>query len=167
MAWVTFREHSRVTSRERRSIGRTIEVSAQQETAPNSQSYTKTITYKGFAAADRTITIESGLMSTALRSGGVSTNALLFFPGVYEPDKIVDLLVVKKLKLPDNQEYGFKYNSCGEVAEVKLPTGGRYEYDWDGASAPGQMAIGTCRGLSRSVQRYLTHRRAYTSTALV
>ncbi|MGH9801441.1 MAG: hypothetical protein ACRD82_13835, partial [Blastocatellia bacterium] len=34
--------------------------------------------------------------------------------------------------LPDGRQYKFYYNPYGELARVELPTGGAFEYDWQG-----------------------------------
>jgi hypothetical protein len=58
------------------------------------------------------------------------------FPPVVDPNAgnpggtLFDPTVVSQVKLPNNQSYFFKYNPHAELAQVTLPTGGVFQYDW-------------------------------------
>jgi RHS repeat-associated protein len=71
----------------------------------------------------------------------------------YDPD------LASEVELQDGSQYVFKYTVYGELARVTLPSGGMYEYDWDGHSGrPG----GNYSDLM--VYRRLKERRVYASS---
>lgn len=102
---------------------------------PPSQTY-DSITWKGYNNTQREIRVYYAALSTVLRSD-FSTGTMIFNPtgdssagdtGGYNFDTQT---VVSQVLLPNNQSYYFKYNPQVELAEVTLPTGGKYQYDWD------------------------------------
>ncbi|MGB8508090.1 MAG: RHS repeat domain-containing protein, partial [Pyrinomonadaceae bacterium] len=124
------------------SLGRDIDIS--YGTYSSTSPYSDTITYKGFGNQTRTVRVWHAGMNTALRSDQALQSFHDLFPlngastsGYFQPP------VVTSVELPDGRTYSFKYNSYGELARVELPTGGAFEYDWDGglaANSPGLYA---------------------------
>lgn len=138
------------------SVGRTISFSPGN---PGNSSYAQAITYPGAGGQTRTITIQYAPMSGALRNGfGIETNQQLF--SNTGPDYVVTNInpsVITSITLPDGSSYQFLYNSYVELAAVVLPTGGRYEFDWDGLPGdPGGDDMGTF-----TVTRRVTEVREY------
>lgn len=123
------------------------------------------INFKGVGGASRKIWIAYTAMGSALVSGqtikklGGPTGLFPemngstisdFNPGVYS-----------KVILPDAvRSYEFFYNSYGELAKVKLPTGGVVTYEW-GAG----LASGPASGVAApsEIYRRVLERRVYTS----
>jgi RHS repeat-associated protein len=116
---------------------------------------TDTITYKGANGATRTITIGYTSLDNALRTGySIQTLQQLF--GVSNPPLTSPFNpsnVVSFVRLPDDRQYNFYYNSHGDLARVELPTGGAIEYDWEGGMAGS--------GDRRQIQRAVKERRTY------
>jgi YD repeat-containing protein len=101
---------------------------------PPSQTY-DSITWKGYNNTQREIRVYYAALSTALRSD-FSPGTMIFPPadpyaGNPSGANFDTTTVVSQVLLPNNQSYNFKYNPHLELAEVTLPTGGKYQYDWD------------------------------------
>ena len=64
-----------------------------------------------------------------LLSGSTKTYAQLFGP-VVQQSGTFNPLVVTSISLPDGSAYGLKYNAYGDLAQVSLPAGGVYQYDY-------------------------------------
>ena len=112
------------------------------------------IAYKGFGGAARRVRVWYASLSARLRAGYTLKTHYQLFPlnsasttTQYNPSR------VSEVELPDGRRYQLYYNPYGELARVVLPTGGAFEYDWDGVTDQDNAAI----------QRYVTERRAYTS----
>ncbi len=120
------------------------------------------ITYPGAGGAARVVKVNTGSLSSNLRSGYSTTNvAGLFNSSVtgttYNPT------VASSIVLPDGSSYSFQYNPYGELARVVLPTGGAIEYDYaagDGDSSGGYIAPSGPGG-AVMIYRRLTERREY------
>ncbi|HJP95486.1 MAG TPA: hypothetical protein VJ875_26295, partial [Pyrinomonadaceae bacterium] len=109
------------------------------------------ITFKGAGGATRTIKIYHALQSTVLRKhpdGSTEYTIKTFqelYPQLQNPQQgNCDLSVVSAVELPDGRQYQFRYNSYANLAQVILPTGGRFEYDWtNGTYNQGDYVWGT------------------------
>ena len=117
------------------------------------------ITYQGFGGSSRTVRIYYSSLQPALRSDQALKTVHQLFPeltgvnnSTYNP------AVVSYAELPDGRRYYFKYNSYGELARVDLPTGGAFEYDWEGG-----VSGGTLSGVMayRDIYRRVIKRRVY------
>ena len=73
-----------------------------------------------------------------------------------------DAGVLASVIMPNLQKYEFYYNSYGELAKVKLPTGGTTVYDW-GPGVEGGAASGVTWG--SQIYRRVLERRTYTDDA--
>ena len=103
------------------------------------------ITYKGTGGAPRTIRISKRQLSNSLKSGETMPSVdCELFPDygdftcppnqegcieVVANCSSTDPIVASAIFLPDDSQYEFKYNHFGELAMVKIPTGGIIEYD--------------------------------------
>ena len=114
------------------------------------------IGYKGFGGAARTIRVWYASLSARLRPGyALQTYYQLFALNSASTTTQYNPSRVSEVELPDGRRYQLYYNPYGELARVVLPTGGAFEYDWDGVTDPDNAAI----------QRYVTERRVYSSGA--
>jgi YD repeat-containing protein len=101
------------------------------------------ITY-GDPAAPRVITVVKTTHDQAFRVCTApdpmytfqNTDAL--FPGVVS--EAFHVTVLRRVILPNSQQYTFSYNAYAELARAQLPTGGAFEYDW-GAGVGGELTI--------------------------
>ncbi len=130
----TYDSQERVTSITD-SLNRQINISYYN---PPSQAYDR-ITYTGYNNASREIRVYYASLSTVLRdpqTDPIRTHDQLFPPGAMDTNAgelnlgNFDPIVISEVKLPNNRSYFFKYNSHAELAQVTLPTGGKYQYDW-------------------------------------
>lgn len=125
------------------------------------------LTFKGSAGASRTVKVRYTTLALALRPGdSIETKKQLFplfsYTGghanvnsdPYNPS------VIYEIELPNAQKYTFRYNKYGELFEATLPTGGRFEYDWDGYS--GQ----TGGAHDVMIYRRVKEKRTYTASGL-
>jgi YD repeat-containing protein len=94
------------------------------------------ITFIGFGGAQRLIRVVHSPLHTCLRSDfSIQTYSQLFPPnelngsGNITPQNF-DPVLASAVILPNGQQYTINYNSYAEVAQVILPTGGIYEYDY-------------------------------------
>lgn len=137
------------------SLGRTVTFSYRnaEMTVPDQ------ITYKGVGGTDRTVRVYYSSLESARRSDQSLKTYHQLFPeltgvihSTYNPS------VVSSVELPDGRRYYFKYNSYGELARVELPTGGAFEYDWEGG-----VLNGTLSGVidNRDIYRRVVKRRVY------
>jgi RHS repeat-associated protein len=117
-----------------------------------------TISYKGFGRAPRTIRVHYAPLSTVLRQGYVMKPLPQLWPDYPdEPNQVYDPPVVSRVELPGNNlSYYFFYNPYGELARVILPTGGGYDYVWNGDGALGSGANGFL-----DIRRRVTQRTSY------
>ena len=128
--------------------------------------YSDTITYTGFGGAPRTVRVWYGLLGTALRGDQTPKSEHDLFPSLNGADSTgyFERTVATSVELPDGRSYRFKYNSYGELARVELPTGGAFEYDWDGGftpNSPGLYFVGPASTGSYQVYRRVVERRVY------
>jgi len=114
------------------------------------------ISYKGFGAAARRVRVWYASLLARLRPGSGYTLKTYhqLFPlnsasttTQYNPSR------VSEVEPPDGRRYKLYYNPYGELARVELPTGGAYEYDWDGVTDADNAVI----------FRHVTERRVYAS----
>lgn len=120
------------------------------------------ISYKGFEGDSRSIKVYTTSLSSALRSGFTSQTHAQLFPelngaGMYENP----ISVVSSVELPNGKVYEFKYNSYGELARVKLPTGGAIEYDYAKGLTDGATSGVFTASSDKYVYRRVTERREY------
>ena len=128
------------------------------------------IAYKGFGGVDRTIKLWYSKLHFALRSDfppPARTYESLFpaLDGSDQPLSVYDPKVVSEIELPDGRKYFLYYNYYGELARVDLPTGGRFEYEYD-AGVTGGDPTGVVTGVNsggsiKNVYRRVTERRVY------
>jgi hypothetical protein len=101
------------------SLGRVVTINYGD---PHVTPSTHTITYKGANGATRNITIGYARLVDALRAGySIQTYHQLFpdlnntsLTSLYNPNDMVSYV-----RLPDNRQYNFYYNSHGELARVE------------------------------------------------
>ncbi|HSL52763.1 MAG TPA: RHS repeat-associated core domain-containing protein [Pyrinomonadaceae bacterium] len=119
-------------------------------------------TYTATDGTARTVSVIQGQLSTALRSdfapGGVKTETQLF-PSIASSQLRCancpfDPNVVKAIRLPNNLEYKFFYNTYGEVARIEMPSGGVVEYEYDGFVPAIE---------SPQIRRFVTEKRVYSA----
>ncbi|MCC6262992.1 MAG: RHS repeat protein, partial [Bryobacterales bacterium] len=137
-----------------------------------------TITFPKYGGGVNTIQIGRDVLENRLRSdfagGGTGTYHELF-NAVNDwcaenqrprPECLVNPRLPVYVLLPNGRQYAFRYNRHAELAEVTLPTGGRFEYDWAGGEAgtqpDGYLASSTDLAL---IHRVVKQRRAYTQSA--
>ena len=136
------------------SINRTVTISLDD----GARNYDE-ISYSGFpgyaGGAGRTIRVWYDKLQNRLRSGYSLQTFYQLFPlnsastvTTYNPKR------VSKVALPDGRFYQFYYNPYGELARVELPTGGAFEYDWDGITDAQDEVI----------FRYVIERRVYSNS---
>ncbi len=112
------------------------------------------IVYSGFGGVERKIRVcYDSLFSRLLRRDYEDTRTYhqLFALNSADPVSKYNPQRVSEVELPDHRRYKFYYNPWGELARVVLPTGGAYEYDWEGFAEPTDGII----------FRYVTKRRVY------
>lgn len=163
------------------SVGRTTTFAAG---TPTSGDYTQSLTYPGMNGQTHPIDIQWGPMSEALASGQSIQTYLQLFPnltGTYpgaEPWTF-NPSVIKSIQLADGSEYQFFYNSYAQLAVMILPTGGRYEFDWQGlpglpgGAQPGSLTVSRCvsavrdypNGSTLAHQQIITYPPNHTPTA--
>jgi YD repeat-containing protein len=95
-----------------------------------------TITYWGTGNASRTITVNRAAMDTLTRGQPVQTYKALF-PDLDGSDTTTyDPVLPSQILLPHGTQYSFEYDVFGGIMSIHLPTGGRYDYTYAGATAP-------------------------------
>jgi RHS repeat-associated protein len=132
------------------------------------------ISFKGFNGASRFIRIGGvdalgepslNILREDYRAGGFKTHQQLF-PGVV-PNFVTPFIPSKPgfVELPDGRKYRLYYNQYGEMARVELPTGGAFEYEWEGG--PQSDSTGVLSGTGQAgfaeynIYRRATHKRIY------
>lgn len=119
------------------------------------------ISYYGWDGALRIVEVGYTPLGSALRPGfGLMTYNQLFPEGQNENNNTFDVTVVSYILYPDESEFQFQYNSYGEVAEVTLPTGGAYQYDYTGAGYADGF-VGPYSDGAVMIDRELSERREY------
>ncbi len=122
------------------------------------------ITYTGWQGPQ---TIEIGIdnVESNLRNGYSPANLYELFPelssGPHDP--VLNQPNYSYVRLPDNHSFQFLYNNYGEIARVVLPTGGAFEYDWNGVYVGGDGFNGqaTQDGAPVMIDRVVVTRRVY------
>jgi RHS repeat-associated protein len=122
------------------------------------------IQYKGSSGQDREVTVVGGALGDHLASGESIRTPEELFPAFYQVQQYgEEAYVISQIVLPNGLSYEFKYNSYGELARIKLPTGGVVEYTWangiDGAHPSGQVNPNSVS--TTFVYRRLVERRLY------
>lgn len=115
------------------------------------------ITFKGSNGISRAIEVVNDTLSNLLLAGQTLKSTLELFPSLAPDVNGNDFRNPSRLayvKLPDNRQYKFRYNSYGDVARIELPTGGATEYDWDGSVVASSVG-------GSYVKRYVKERRLY------
>ena len=137
-----------------------------------------TISYPGAGGAQRTVTIAKGNLSSLLYTPpGQPTVTTLptqgtgglfsFVPcgyGVYAACSTTGWDsggYISQITLPNGEWYQFQYNPYGDVANLILPTGGKYEYDYQTAVSTG----GSGGSQAWAIQRQVTQKRVYLSSS--
>jgi RHS repeat-associated protein len=154
------------------SLGRVVTVEY-NVTDPHRGAGTR-INYKGFGGSARSIFISQTSLSNALRAGySIRTYSNLFNLG--SDHTPFNPAVVSAVWLPDatpsepsdDRSYQFRYNDYGELARVVLPTGGAFEYDYQGGLTDGPdsglVQVGWLDGgqINYQVYRRVVRRRVY------
>jgi len=146
------------------------------------------ITMPGYQGQNRYFKIKSVLMNQRYRPGinptlpvingdydplnwGLSWGtATRLFPHSHGSDaeRIDVMTVMSELVLPDGRSLEFFYNEFGEVAEVRLPTGGKLQYDYQyvstlpaGKSHVGEVQTSYVDSNVSEVDRAVVARRTY------
>ncbi|MFN8007375.1 MAG: DUF922 domain-containing protein [Terriglobia bacterium] len=131
---------------------------------PGGQPYDE-ITYKGFGGASRVVRVNYANLSQRLRSDYSLPlpTASVLFPQLTGSSSSTsfDLTVVSSVQLPDGRLYQFRYNYYGELARVDLPTGGAYEYDFNGGIQGGHASGVIGATVNPLLYRRLVQRRVY------
>ncbi len=125
------------------------------------------VTFPGYQSQNRYFKVKSAVMNQRYRTGINPT--LPVINGDYDPlgwglswgtatrlfplshgldaERIDTQAVMSEFVLPDGRSIEFFYNEYGEVAEVRLPTGGKLQYDYQSVSAlpAGKSHVGEVR----------------------
>jgi RHS repeat-associated protein len=143
------------------SLGRSVTISYRQ-----SGSNPDTITYKGSGAESRTVRIWYAPLNDARRSDYELKTYRQLFPELNGTSTVnyYNAYVVSSVELPDGRRYWLRYNSYGELARVELPTGGAFEYDWEGGLTGG-TASGVMLYHGSNIYRRVVERRVYDNGA--
>jgi RHS repeat-associated protein len=92
------------------------------------------ISFKGFAAQQRSIKIWYQNLGDRLRTGFTSQSIDQLFGnlngGTVSTEPKYNPKVPASVELPNSQRYELYYNPYEEISRVELPTGGAYEYDY-------------------------------------
>jgi len=150
------------------SLGRSITIS---EKYSNGAPTMDQIIYPAADGNTHTITVNYDSLQNHLRTGfSVQTTSSLFQTTNGSPvSEQFNPVVVSSVVLPDGSSYTIQYNSYGEVAQVTLPTGGFYQYDYpvstpscDGTNYTGCAQSGSNGATDmQTVLRRVTARRVY------
>ena len=86
------------------------------------------ISYKGTGGDVREILVERKLVSESIAPNSSASSSL--FTGLSIPQSTADILIKapRTVVLANGSLYRFRYNAYGEIAQIDLPTGGRFEY---------------------------------------
>jgi YD repeat-containing protein len=83
--------------------------------------------------SNRVTTLNFESLENVLRSGYSVQTPEQLFPTLTPPFTLIHYeLFLSSIIYPNNSTMTFRYNPYGEVARIGLPTGGAFEYDWDG-----------------------------------
>jgi len=126
--------------------------------------YYTDISYKGLGGIARTIRVNYTTLSNALRPGYAIQIYGQLFPELYSSYPVDASInnssnpsVLSSVTLPDGRQYGFLYNSYGELARLELPTGGAIEHDM----VPGSGVIAYSPTDDYEIYRRVAERRVY------
>lgn len=127
------------------------------------------LTFSGFGGAARVIRVCYAALDTALRSGFAIETYQQLFPEPpmpqFQPPTFDPPSMPTAIWLPNGQEYTFQYDSYGEMSRVNLPTGGAFEYDYNGGFTTGYQD-GVFSSVGPQIYRRVVERRAYIGSAL-
>lgn len=146
------------------------------------------VTVPGYQGQNRYFKIKTVVMNQRYRSGinptlpvingdydplgwglswGTATRLFPFSHGL-SAERIDTYTVLSEFVLPDGRTMEFYYNQFGEIAEVRLPTGGKLQYDYQyvGTLPAGKSHIGEVKTLHfdsdvSDVDRAIVARRTY------
>jgi RHS repeat-associated protein len=93
------------------------------------------INFIGFGGTQRTIRVVHSALDACLRTGFSTQTYGHLFPelngsGNIQPSTFDPATMASAVVLPNARQYTINYDSYAEVAQVILPTGGIYEYDY-------------------------------------
>ncbi len=160
------------------SLGRTVSISygnANDSTFGDATWKVDIITYTGTGGNSRSIKVYTAPLDKRLLSGTTSSRTALFSsltcnnPVDHCDYSSYDPQVYAKVVYPNGDAFDFLYNAYGEVAQVTLPTGGVYQYDWN--LCPNDVS--GCGSLWGSIpyqiyiDRHVNEKRIYASAAAV
>ncbi|HKY43278.1 MAG TPA: RHS repeat domain-containing protein, partial [Pyrinomonadaceae bacterium] len=146
------------------------------------------VTVPGYQGQNRYFKIKSAVMNQRYRPGinptlpvingdydplgwglswGTATRLFPFSHGL-DAERIDVRTVMSELVLPDGRAIEFFYNEFGEVAEVRLPTGGKLQYDYQyvntlpaGKSHIGEVLTSHFQSDVSDIERSVVARRTY------
>lgn len=139
----------------------------------------KTITFPKYGSGTNSIVIRSELLSTSspvprIRDYYVSSAHRVQPLNVLFPTStstyVNDFYVVADVTWPNSRKHEFFYNNYSEIARIKLPTGGSFEYDWDKAVTHNNgiaTQAGGMVGDGGFVYRRVKERRTYTADSVL
>ena len=118
------------------------------------------ITFKGFGGATRTLEVGYNSLGNVLRYDQTLKTPQQLFPDLPEGGTALfnPSDVPAYVKLPDGRYYYFKYNSYRELARVELPTGGAFDYDWNGSVV---ITNFDPNNTQKEIRRWCTEKRIY------
>lgn len=119
-----------------------------------------TITFQGWGGAPRTIRVDYARLADRLVDGATIQRLGQLFPltNWRFPEEEHNPWVVSSATLPSGRRYTFGYNPYGELAEVELPTSGKYRYAYGPGVSNPIDAGGTVAG---GIYRRLLERAVY------
>ncbi len=113
----------------------------------------------------RSFTLTYDTLDHLLRPGYSMQTPEQLFPTLYSaplsPITLYREPFLASIQYPNGQTMTFKYNSYGEVARIKLPTGGAFEYDWQNVGTGVVQLPGDPGFPSYMVYRRVIERRVY------
>jgi YD repeat-containing protein len=94
----------------------------------------------GINEAKRIVRVSKAPLKSALRSDQSLKTYGQLFESAPNGDTLFNPTVITSVLLPNNQSFNFNYSSYGELARIKLPSGGAVEYDFTGGLTNGPVS---------------------------